>query len=224
MLNLTSKKGRLWLVLVLLVLIGAGVGLYLKIHKSQTVKLAIDHIYSQQDQYNDYQLPNAATGAGVGFKKPSGFTQTSAASKDGQVTATVTGFETASSSSSLPSTHAYINVLSSADPLAQPGYQFSSDVLKKRLQADLPGNANIKLDSVKPLVTTNLKTDAWQVDFTSSVTPPKSKTALVMPGKLIFVVGNHTFYYFTIVASNQYNWDNNQTTWARIVDSIKVDQ
>lgn len=62
---------------------------------------------------------------------------------------------------------------------------------------------------------------------TSKAAPvPTGKTAPAMEkykGLAVLIVGKNTYYYFYIY-NTDYNWNNNQSVWQKIVDSIKVDQ
>lgn len=95
------------------------------------------------------------------------------------------------------------------------------DFVNQRLGARF----DVTFSSAKAVSATNIAGRAWQVEFTAKAktfqqiktTPPNLK------GKAIFISGKKTFYYLMIYTVD-YNWDANQQTWQKVLNSIKVDQ
>ncbi|HZP55864.1 MAG TPA: hypothetical protein VFB03_03810 [Candidatus Saccharimonadales bacterium] len=81
----------------------------------------------------------------------------------------------------------------------------------------------VNVGDVSLLKTASISSDAWQFDFTATLSKTYHNISVVK-GKLIYIIGkNNTFNDFLIDAVG-YNWDANQATWQAVVDSIKVNQ
>ena len=60
----------------------------------------------------------------------------------------------------------------------------------------------------------------------SSATPDPGQTASKLEnykGQVVFAVGKSGYYYF-LVYNTDYNWSNNAASWAKVINSIKIDQ
>ena len=66
----------------------------------------------------------------------------------------------------------------------------------------------------------NIKDFAWQLNF---YTLSDGNRSTVLQGKVIFLAGEKSFYYF-MLSTVGYNWAPNQAIWQQMVDSLKIDQ
>ncbi len=94
----------------------------------------------------------------------------------------------------------------------------TSRTIEQFIKNNLPANYKIVLDQPVKFASANINKNAWKFDFTA--TSPGHRT---VKGSLIIAVGKQSFYYL-MIASVNYNWNNNAKTFQQVVDSLKIDQ
>lgn len=85
---------------------------------------------------------------------------------------------------------------------------------------------NLDLGAAKAFTNSSIKSNAWVFDF--KVTPKNAKASntanrSTYNGKVVYAIGKQTVYYFSITDID-YNWQGNQATWQKVLDSLKIDQ
>ena len=96
--------------------------------------------------------------------------------------------------------------------------------LQQKIAAQYNSSQKPKVELQAPvkLQTANIKTDAWQMDFTVSGLGSGKHTAADVIGKELFTFGSNNTLDNLVLSAVDYNWRTNQATWQRIIDSIKV--
>jgi len=87
------------------------------------------------------------------------------------------------------------------------------------IQKAWPG-ATADVATAQPLSTANIKSNAWQFDFTVKTT---KKPIYNYSGKIIYIPTQKNYYYFLMSAIDK-TWQKNSSAWQHISASIKVDQ
>lgn len=183
------------------------------------------------NKLNSYHLVGKYTGTGADFTKPVEFTgkhtldpgigdklQLSHQVTKGKQTTAIGGVDlvVVNPISSMPA--AYVQSLHENKSLP---FQVLSSDYKKFLDKQVGPNYTVTLKgTLQPLTTTNIKADAWHVDFTAA---SKDRAKPDHQGSGLLVVGHHAIYYFMLESIN-YNWQPNQKIWPKVIDSLKIDQ
>ncbi len=95
--------------------------------------------------------------------------------------------------------------------------------LKDFIKLKMPAGYTPKLESVKQFRSSNVKTNAWAVTASATATDAKDKNLGHQQGEVIYVITDHAYYYFLVMATD-YNWANNQSAWQAVFDSLQLDQ
>lgn len=99
-------------------------------------------------------------------------------------------------------------------------YQQFSEPLRQYITDSLPGHPKAVTAEIAPFTNSNIKDFAWQLNF---YTLSDGNRSTVLQGKVIFLAGEKSFYYF-MLSTVGYNWAPNQAIWQQMVDSLKIDQ
>jgi hypothetical protein len=67
-----------------------------------------------------------------------------------------------------------------------------------------------------------IKSNAWRFDYTIARKTPTGKTTKI-DGVLIYAIGKKASYRF-LVSSADDNWNANQSTWRKIINSLQIDR
>lgn len=225
------KRSKMsWLVpvaIVVSVLVVAGGLLYRQTHNnSQAYKF-------NYAKLNSFKLAGQSTGSGISFQKPqeigkdrgsdgpgsvSTLLQTS--SKDGTYLAVLAALsETGGGVAG-----GYIQQASkqSFTDHKSIGYQVFVRPAQGLINSILDPSYGFTFADPKPFTNPNIKSNAWEMDFTAS-TPSNSPNTPKMRGAIIMALGKNALYNFEIGAID-YNWDSNQKVWQQVFDSLKIDQ
>lgn len=182
--------------------------------------------YSYADTGSNFSTVQAG---GMSFSKPTQFTET--AKKSGQ------NFSTASFAHLLPSGYpvGYIFTFSYKDSHTNDKKYVSGvndfmdgrvnndfrtqyiAAIKKQVFDSYPGYS-ATLGEPQKFTNANIKSNAWSFDL--DVTND-SQQVKPMKGKLIYVLGNGTIYYFALMITEN-NWTPNMATWQTVLGSLKL--
>lgn len=103
-------------------------------------------------------------------------------------------------------------------------YKTNAKVLQDYATQRIAPIYNFNFGSVTTLVTDNIKSNAWIMDFTTTVKEQKYKTANPeLSGKVIMAAGKSSYYFFMIGMLPE-NRDLNPDIFYKIINSIKIDQ
>lgn len=105
------------------------------------------------------------------------------------------------------------------------GNQEGNASIKEYINSRLSFRFIVSYGKTEPFKNSNLNSPAWQTDFTAKAKPvdkPLTKPE-DLKGKGVFLLGKSAFYYLMIY-STDYNWEANQDTWQKVLNSIKIDQ
>ena len=105
-----------------------------------------------------------------------------------------------------------------------PGYQEYRTSLSQFASRVINTRYKLTLGATHAITTPNIKSAAWATDFTGVDNSPISKyTPTKVQGEEILAVGKNAYYYL-VIGSVGNNWNNNQSVWQQVVNSIKIDQ
>ncbi len=235
--NFLSKLStRLIISLVAIALAAGGFYLY-RAHKNDTAQI---YAYSYK-KLTPYKLSGAKDGSGVSLNMPTEFTTESAskpqlsqtqfsqamAKNDGSVVI-IAHLAIASVYSGTPPSAGYLQKFSKTlTDTTSPAYNGTIQPIKDFVNRRLPtAHYNVSFDKTAAFTSDNIKTDAWQLDFTAKTkNPANERNFPPLKGKEILAVGKSTFYYFMVDAID-YNWQSksNQSIWQQVINSLKIDQ
>jgi len=195
------------------------------------------YYYRSYSVFEEYKVPGAQDNGvhdGISFQKPKEFIRVpdnNPATKD--TTATLVNSQSSTDNHTLAAISLSVSTTTNngagslgatLSNIGSSTYLSFKDGLSKYLQSALGTKNNIDLKDPLPLRTPNIGKDAWQFDFNEANTDKAYKIGeTVVKGKILLIFGNKTSYYF-IISSVPYNWDHNQVTWQRVINSIKIDQ
>jgi hypothetical protein len=112
-------------------------------------------------------------------------------------------------------------------PVDDPKYVAYVADLKKFLTTGQSARFSLDLGRAASFTNPNIKANAWQFDFTVTDKAAQAakdyQKAFLYKGKLIYAVGQSTYYYFGYEAID-YNWNDNPKIWKSVDDSLKIDQ
>ncbi len=185
-----------------------------------------------------YKVPGTKSGRGITFKKPDVFTF----NVSGENTDKLRGFiqplkdpkaEEVIALSRLkveirefprgPSAQ-LIKVISDAMNQPNGSKDYETVVLMPHAFASTamqqPG-AKMEFSYAKQFTNPSITSNAWQYDV--SVSFPKNGPQKNHKGKLVYIFGKNSAYFFYISAVES-NWDNNSQFFQEIIDSIKINQ
>ncbi len=91
------------------------------------------------------------------------------------------------------------------------------DAIKKQVFDSYPGY-DATLSAPHKFTNANIKKNAWSFDLDITNADPTIKP---MKGKLVYVLGPGTIYYFSLMVTED-NWTQNITTWQTVLDSLKL--
>lgn len=224
-----AKRALLFLGLVGLAAVAAGSYGYLKLYDSVLRDKTPTYIYATVE---DYKLSGTAEARGMTFKKPAVFKEASAtgnsslqASLAHRKTDSKTGLShtisVLNATIGTPSGNGPEEAIKLFSAEGQAGDEYK--VLKKSFEQYIKFRVNSKfigtLGAPKAFTNSTIKSNAWQYDFSA----PADAGEHSVNGTFVFAVGKSNFYYFSL-ASLDYNWQANQSSWQQVLDSIKVDQ
>lgn len=193
---------------------------------------------SVYQNYEDYKLFGLGVDRGVSFSKPVDFKDISGESptwqaifvhsvdklgQDGQMSNG--GLIVMATSPSQELRSEYLKVLKEKyiEPAQSSGDSEAFKAsLEQLIKSKFANQGQFNLSAVKPFTNDFVKGNSYQYDVTAQNTSVSNKK-LKLKGKLIYLIGEKTYYYFILFAPD-YNWDANSSTWQKVVDSIKIDQ
>ena len=91
------------------------------------------------------------------------------------------------------------------------------NAIKKQVFDSYPGY-DAKLSEPRKFTNANIKQNAWSFDLNITSSNSQIKP---MQGKLIYVLGPGTIYYFSLMVTKD-NWVPNMATWQAVLDSLKL--
>lgn len=228
------KKASLVTILLIASLVGA-IG-YLG-YLSKYTSLINIHINSTKYDYQNGSVNefSSAQAAGMSFSKPVQFTST--AKKSGQNYST----ESFAHLSSINYPLGYIFVFSYKDSRASDEQYIKGvndfmagtvknsyrteyiNAIKKQVFDSYPGY-DAKLGEPQKFTNANIKKNAWSFDLDITYTKPQPNSnpqIKPMKGKLVYVLGPGTIYYFSLMVT-QVNWTPNTAIWQTVLGSLKL--
>lgn len=228
------------LVALLLALISVGLYLYGERKTSNIAQLQSLPLLKQEYTYkqlNDYKLQGEKDGSGFTFSKPVEISSPDIKSdtrlqqnsfwhssvNNGRVI-NIANMAVASAYTKDAPTKEYIKSLQEEANDAENDSPIGSKAaIKMFLEQRMPGYATT-LSQPKSLVTDNIKENAWTVEFTAKAKDTKYMNGLPnIKGVGVMALGKSTYYYL-FINTVDYNWDSNQDTWQKVLNSIKIDQ
>lgn len=102
-----------------------------------------------------------------------------------------------------------------------PAYENATSGAKQFAQNVVGVVYDIELQKASKFSSSNLKDNAWQLEFTAK---PKSETPLLPLRGKILIAGTEKGIYYFIVATREYNWSSNADTWGKVFESLQTDQ
>lgn len=112
------------------------------------------------------------------------------------------------------------------DPANTLIYESYRSYYANYLKSFIPKDLDIDLSDPTPVKTTNISKNAWKFDFTAKASAKTANTQVGQPiikGSFLIVFGERAYYY-VVIQTVEYNWQSNQATWQKIIDSLKIDQ
>lgn len=91
------------------------------------------------------------------------------------------------------------------------------DNIKKQVFDSYPGYS-AKMSEPQKFTNANITKNAWSFDLEITSVNPQIKP---MKGKLVYVLGPGTVYYFSLMVT-QDNWASNMATWQTVLGSLKL--
>jgi hypothetical protein len=153
--------------------------------------------------------------------------------KAGSIASLYVGSESDNEATKRPDYSTYVSevgkILSSSpstDKNAKSQYDNYKKFFSDYLESFTPQNLDIDLGNPTPLKTANITNNAWELDFTGKASKKNQDYKAgepVVQGNLIVAFGDRAYYY-VIIQSIEYNWERNQATWQKMLDSLKIDQ
>jgi hypothetical protein len=230
------KRSRRLALVTLLVSVLSSVG-YSYIYTSTHHKTKAPVVSSNATAYKlspTGSVDGAQTGSGATFVVPSGFRPSNTLNSsvnsaylkqvttnghtitNGNVRALAIPMPAAQLTSSLALANATLSPSSASKDNKNATLQFVTFI-----QNSLTRDYNPVLSAPTPLQTANIKSNAWQFDFTAAST--SQTTQPTMKGVVIYAFGKSAIYYFLVTAA-QDDWTANPSTWAEVINSLKIDQ
>ena len=229
---LMNRRAELAVVL-LIVLLAIGLSVHAT-HNSKNNQPILPVVKESYSKTTNYTVTSAPAGTGLTFIKPIEFgnTNTSISSAAFQETTTnrknktVPLAEMAAVTTPLgtPFYPASLKAVNSTILGPQSAAHTFLAPIQQYVARNLDPGYTVALGSAKAYKTTNVKSDAWEIDLSAS--PTKASSADVLPvqqGALVYAISSKAFYYF-FVMSDSYNWTGNQSAWNNVLNSLKVDQ
>lgn len=233
--KLPKKAAFVGLILIILAL--AGGSFYWQKYYSPQKSNQPQQIYKYSyAKLSSYTLTGSAAGRGITFSKPVEFggptdtklkgasiTLSQSSNKNNQPI--TTGKLGAASVAANTSTGAYAKSLNGIITNPQSSsYQNVLSPIKQFVAAGVGFNYEATFDTPVVLTTSNLSANSWSIDFTAKPINPDANPYLPnLQGKAVFAIGKKTYYYFFIAAVD-YNWQANQSVFAQVINSLKIDQ
>jgi hypothetical protein len=219
-------------ILILLVLLGGAYLLWQHYHSSNSYPYTYKKTHA-------YSLPGSQPGRGISFDKPDAL----GAAAPNENTATQRGFEQvlipldknkaaviysrllveSSDYAKGPSAN-LVKLINDAakTPSSDSGYQgVVRNAQTFTVKAFQQSGVKYDYSHAQPFASQYVKANAWQFDVTATGKDPKNFPE--QQGKLLFLVGKHTAYYFFIAAIKD-NWQSNHAFFDQVVNSVKIDQ
>jgi hypothetical protein len=214
---------------LLVILIIAAVILLVKYHHNST-KFNVNYKGTQS-----YKLPGSQPGRGMVFDRPSVFSR--ALSQTSNLATFVQGHEDRKSPQAIvisqlragandyfkgptPTLVSLVNQYMTAAE-TDSGYQGvvgnAQNFARDAFQAP---NQKITFGHAAAFTNANITKNAWQFDLNVSQPNGPQPTE---KGKLLFMIGQHTAYYFLVTAVDK-NWGSNSQFFQGIINSVKIDQ
>ncbi|HVX58896.1 MAG TPA: hypothetical protein VG964_04180 [Candidatus Saccharimonadales bacterium] len=184
---------------------------------------------------DNYTLSGDAAGQGMSFAKPANYVlYAKGESKDqasfsdtthqGKVTAPLGAIHVASvstvGSKTQPANYFKLAFAGNNKAAYQQAQKSIDDFVKGRFS----NLYDRHYGTATPFSSVRLKTNAWKLDF--DATPQKKYASPILEnyrGEIIVAAGQKAYYYF-FAYNTTYNWDNNSATWARVFNSLEIDQ
>ncbi len=112
-------------------------------------------------------------------------------------------------------------------PASDTRYKGYTSTIKDFVSAGIGASYSIELGAAHNFSSSNVKNNAWQIDFSATSKDPAAKNDNSKPytykGQAIYIVSKKGYYYFSL-SSVDYNWEKNQEFWQKVLDSLKIDQ
>jgi hypothetical protein len=160
--------------------------------------------------YDSYSLLDS--GSGITFKKPVEFIYQAGSNASGQVSLVHANLGAIT----------VIAVTPGAEAVTQYKQALGNSTFKQSFDRVIltgkPAGTTVKSGATTSFTDGSIKSDAWQSDFT--LTDAKKNKTL---GKIIYLVGDKTFYYMIITGPST-GRQVNYSSWQQISDSIKINQ
>lgn len=233
--KLPKNAAFVGLIIIILALVGGGFywQKYYSPHKVAQPQQIYKYSYAK---LSSYALTGSAAGRGIAFSKPVEFGgSTDIKSKGTSITLTqadtknnqpiVTGRLGAASVAANGVTSAYTKSLATIITNPQnSSYKNILSPIKQFVAAGVGSNYETTFDTPVVLTTSNLAANSWSIDFTAKPISPDANPYLPdFQGKAVFAIGKKTYYYYFIAAVD-YNWQANQSVFAQVINSLKIDQ
>jgi hypothetical protein len=242
--NILNKKSgfisarKLLAIVVVIGLIMVAVYAYQRYQDNIKADIKSGKKYSQSlDQLETASVKNTNSGGLMSYQKPANFSPVEQPYQTSNLTAynstfnsdgqTITnGLLVALSTQSEPSFMAiYSQALTSlASQNAGSSYSETLSTIQNLVESAVGKNYKVSLSKPAKAELPNIKSNVWTVDFNASCKDAKNPKKLPdMQGRAIIAIGKASIYYF-VASATTYDWQNKQSVWQQVINSVKVDQ
>jgi hypothetical protein len=224
-----NRKLAALIAAVVLVLVGAGLVLYSHLHNSAST---YSYKYSKLETF---KMTAAGPGSTMSFDRPVEVVsakKAAAGTTKANLSHKYKGFPVAQIVASVQNSPTFAsnlraNSVNVPKDLSDPnnlGFQLFEKPLRSALGSIMdPAYATYNYSKAAAFTNRNIKADAWKTDFTAAGLAEGAESLPPQQGTLIIAAGKSTIYSF-ILSSLTSNWEQNQSTWQKVLDSIKIDQ